>query len=77
MCHGFKSTSKMTTFGSILTTFESSNIFGCSWGSIENWLEPKTEPPSGYLACTKSVKHFVPIFCLCYLKLAFLDSNFF
>jgi len=36
---------------SILTTFESSIIFGGSWGSIENWLEPKTEPPLGNSAC--------------------------
>jgi len=36
----------MIIFGSILTTFESSRIFGGSWGSIENWLEPKTKPPS-------------------------------
>jgi len=40
----------MIIFGWILTTFESSNIFGGSWGSIKNWLEPKTEPPSGNLA---------------------------
>jgi len=40
----------MIIFGSILTTFEWSIIFGGSWGSIENWLEPKTEPPSGNLA---------------------------
>ncbi len=38
-------------FGSILTTFESSIIFGGSWSSIENWLEPKTEPPSENLDC--------------------------
>jgi len=31
----------------MLTTFKSSIIFEGSWGSIENWLEPKTEPPSG------------------------------
>jgi len=31
----------MIIFGSILITFESSSIFGGSWGSIENWLEPK------------------------------------
>jgi len=34
-----------------LTTFESSIIFGGSWSSVENWLEPKTETPSGNLAC--------------------------
>jgi len=41
----------MIIFGLILTTFEMSIIFGGSWGSIENWLEPKTEPPLGNLAC--------------------------
>jgi len=38
-------------FGPILTTFESSSIFEGSWGCIENWLEPKTKPPLGNLAC--------------------------
>jgi len=42
--------SKMISFGSILTTFELSSIFGGSWASIQNWLEPKTQPPSGNLA---------------------------
>jgi len=41
----------MIIFGLILTTFELSSIFGGSWGSIEDWLEPKTEPPLGKLAC--------------------------
>jgi len=27
------------------------HFFGGSWGSIENWLKPKTEPSSGNLAC--------------------------
>jgi len=36
---------------SILTSFKQSIIFGGSWGSTENWLEPKTEPPSVNLAC--------------------------
>jgi len=35
-----------------LTSFELRTFFGGSWGSIEEWLEPKTEPPSGNLACT-------------------------
>jgi len=43
--------SKMITFGLILSTFESSIIFGGSWGSIENWLKPKIEPSSENLAC--------------------------
>jgi hypothetical protein len=34
-----------------LTTFESGSIYGGSWDSIENLLEPKTKPPSGNLAC--------------------------
>jgi hypothetical protein len=46
----------MIIFGLILTTFESSSIFGGSWGSIENWLEPQTEPPSGNLACPNLLK---------------------
>jgi len=41
----------MIIFGSILSTFELSSIFGGSWGSIENWLEPKIKPPSGNFAC--------------------------
>jgi hypothetical protein len=41
----------MITFGLVLTTFELSRMFGRSWGSIENWLEPKTKPPLGNLAC--------------------------
>ncbi len=41
----------MFIFGPILTIFESCSIFGSSWGSIENWLEPKTKPPWGNLAC--------------------------
>jgi len=36
---------RLLFFGSILITFESSSIFGGSWGSIKNWLEPKTKPP--------------------------------
>jgi len=36
----------MIIFGSILTTFESSSIFGGSWGSIQKWLKPETEPLS-------------------------------
>ncbi len=41
----------MIVFGSVLTTFELSSIFGGSWGSTGNWLNPKTESPSA-----KSVK---------------------
>jgi len=33
----------MIIFGSILTTFESTGIFGGGWGSFENCLEPKIE----------------------------------
>jgi len=42
----------MIVFGLILTTFESRSFFGGSWKNIENWIEPKTEPPLGILACT-------------------------
>jgi len=41
----------MIILGSILTTFASSNIFGDSWGSNENWLETKIKQPSGNLVC--------------------------
>jgi len=40
----------MIIFGLILTTFKLSVVFRGSWGSCVNWLEPKTEPPSGNLA---------------------------
>jgi len=36
---------------SILTSFKLSILFAGSWGSAENWLQPKAEPPSGNLAC--------------------------
>jgi len=49
----------MVIFGSISNTFESSSIFGGSLGSNENWLEPKTEPPSKNLACPNPVKRSV------------------
>jgi len=41
---------------SILTTFKLSIVFRGNWDSIENWLEPKNEPPSGNLASPISVK---------------------
>jgi len=41
----------MNILGTILTTFELSIVFGGSWGGIENWLKPKTKPPSKKLAC--------------------------
>jgi len=40
----------MIIFGPVLTPFESSSTFGGSWGIIENWLGPKTEPPLENLA---------------------------
>jgi len=52
VCHGFRLTKQDDYFWSILTTFESSSIFGASWGSIEIWLELKIEPPLGNLACS-------------------------
>jgi len=42
---------RLLFFESILITFESSVIYWGIWGSIENWLKPKSEPPSGNLAC--------------------------
>jgi len=51
VCHRFRSTKQDDYFGSILTTFESSSIYGGSLGIIENWFETKTKPPSVNLAC--------------------------
>jgi len=45
--HRFRLTRRDDFLGSILTTFESNSIFS----SIENWLEPEIEPPSGNLSC--------------------------
>jgi len=42
-CTDLDKQSKMIILGLILTTFKSSSVFGGSWGSIENWLEPKTK----------------------------------
>jgi hypothetical protein len=42
-----------------LTSFKPSIVFGGSWGSTENWLKPKTEPPLGYFSLPKSVKRSV------------------
>jgi len=41
----------MIIFGSILTILKWRIIFSGSWGSIKNWFQPKTKPPSGNLAC--------------------------
>jgi hypothetical protein len=49
VCHRFRLTKRDDYFW---VDFELSIIFGGSWSSIENWLEPKTEPPLGNLACT-------------------------
>jgi len=43
--------SKLLIFELILTSFKPSIIFGGSWGSTENWLEPKTKPPLRNLTC--------------------------
>jgi len=48
--------SKMIIFGSTLTTFESSSIFGGSWGSIENEFEPKNQTTVRKFSVPKSVK---------------------
>jgi len=50
VCHRFGLVKQDDIFGSVLTTFEYSSIFGGSWGSTKNWLKPKTEPPLGNLA---------------------------
>jgi len=46
----------MIIFGSIFTTFELSSIFGGSWASVENCLEPKTKHILGKFSLPKSVK---------------------
>jgi len=51
VCHGFRLWKRDDYFWLILTTFESSSIFGGSWGSIENRIEPKIKLPSANLAC--------------------------
>ncbi len=51
VCHRFRLTRRDDCFGPIFTTFESNRIFGGSWGSVDNWLELKTEPRQGNLAC--------------------------
>jgi len=43
--------SQMIIPKSILTTLKLSVVFGGSLESSDNWLEPKTEPPSGNLSC--------------------------
>jgi hypothetical protein len=51
VCHEFRLMKQMIIFQAILADFESSRIFGDSLGTIKNWLEHKTKPPSGNLAC--------------------------
>ncbi len=64
MCHGFRLTQRDDYLG---VDFELGSIFGGSWGILENWLEHKTEPLFGNLACATDVKSFrksVKRFCL-------------
>ncbi len=59
-------------FESILTTFKLNIVFGGSWGSTENWLEPKTKPPSGNLACPNLWNALYLWLCpICYLLAMF------
>jgi len=51
VCNGFRSTKRFAYFRIDFDLFKPSIVFGGSWGSTENWLEPKTKPPSGNLAC--------------------------
>jgi len=55
----------MLIFELILTPFEASITFWCSWGSIENWLEPKAEPPSRNLVCTNPWNTLYVCVCVC------------
>ncbi len=47
----FRLTKRDDHFWVNLNHFKSSSIFGGSWGIIAKWLEPKTKPPLGNLAC--------------------------
>jgi len=51
----------MIIFWSILNTFESSSIFGGSWGSIENLLRPKIKTTMRKFSLPKSVKRSVDL----------------
>ena len=42
-------------FGLILTPFETSSIFGTSWGGIENWLE-QNQTTIGKFSLPKSMQ---------------------
>ncbi len=69
----------MIIFESILTTFEASFIFWASWGSIENWLELKIEPPLANLALlnpwnTLYKKHFFQILTKSYMLCEVIKS---
>jgi len=67
VCHGFRLAKGNDYFWVDFDTFESSSIFGDSWGSIDNWFKPKTETPSGNLALPKTVKHSVATsVCVCF-----------
>jgi len=57
----------MIILKSILTTFKSSIIFKCSWGSSVNWFEPKVSLP-------KSVKHSVGKSSVLVIFMSFLPA---
>jgi len=42
VCHGFRLAKQVLIFESILTSVKLGIVFGGSWGSTENWLEPET-----------------------------------
>jgi hypothetical protein len=56
-CHGFILTNRDDYFWVDFDHFWIEKYFARQlWGSIENWLEPKTETPSEKLAWPKSLK---------------------
>jgi len=60
--YGFKVTKQGNIFKLLLTTFEVSGIFGGSWNSRKNRLEPKNKSIEAILtklSLSKSVKHSV------------------
>jgi len=51
VCHRIRLSKRDDYFWVNIDHFLIEQCFEGSWSSIENWLEPKTEPPSGNLVC--------------------------
>jgi len=80
VCHGYMDLDyrlELLIFELILTLFEASIVFWCSWGSPENWLEPKAKSPLGNLACPNpwNALYIETTFAVWYSLFEF-DTNF-